>query len=509
MPTPRKNLRMSLFSQAAAAPPCVFVLFGSTGDLAVRKILPALYNLARDGLLGEKVTLLCVGRRGWDDDTLREHVRSAIEEHSRSDLQEDVWKRLAERLLYFDLHVDEQKDYASLAERLEELDEQRGAAGNRVLYLATPPSLFEETVRGLGEAGLANPGDGSFVRLVVEKPFGSDLDTARGLNRIVHRYFDERQVYRIDHYLGKETVQNLLVLRFANAIFEPLLNRRYVDNVQITTAENVGMEGRRGPFYERAGALRDMVQNHMLQLTALIAMDPPVDMGARAIRDEKVRVLRAIPPLTPQEVFERTVRGQYAAGDDKPGYRQEEGVAEDSRVETYAAVKLFVDNWRWAGVPFYLRTGKRLATKTSQIVVEFKPEPKNLFEEFTECAVRAANHLHVRIQPDEGIALRFDAKVPGPQMLMRPVEMDFAYGASFGSATPEAYERLVFDAVCGEPTLFIRSDEVEASWRVVDSIRKTWDNTGRPELIEYPPGSWGPEEARALLGDPYKDWHHL
>ena len=494
--------------QPKAAPPCVFVLFGATGDLSARKIAPALYNLACERLLGENVAVLGVARRPRSDEQFREEMLAGIKEHSRSKpVDEALWSKFAGRWHYHVTHADQPAEYEKLRDRLKALDAEHGTGGSRLFYLATTPATFPDIIRGLGRAGLGRPAqDGGFARLVVEKPFGQDLPTARELNRLLAGVFEESQVCRIDHYLGKETVQNILVFRFGNSIFEPLFSRQYVDHVQITTAESVGMEGRRGPYYELAGAMRDMIQSHMLQLLALVAMEAPLGMTGEAIRNEKVKVLEALAPLTPEEVAERTVRGQYGAGPDGPAYRREQGVDANSQVETYAAVKLFIDNWRWAGVPFYLRTGKRLAAKASQIVVVFKREPISLFDDL-HCDLRGPNRLSIRIYPDEGISIVFDAKVPGPRPLLRPVKMDFRYGASFESASPEAYEHLLLDAMLGEPTLFIRNDEVEASWRFVDSIRAAWDNAGVPKLTDYAPGSWGPEHAEQLFADPYVRWY--
>jgi len=493
-------------AQGRPAPPCIVAVFGATGNLNARKIAPALYNLAAAGLLDPNTVVLGVARRDRTDEQFRNEMRQAIETFSRSPLDRDLWSEFAQRWYYQVTRADQQQDYRALRQRMDELDRRHHTGGSRLFYLAMTPDTFGPIARNLREAGLSeSPSRESFVRVVVEKPFGRDLLTAHALNEELLQGFHERQIFRIDHYLGKETVQNLLVFRFANSIFEPLLNRHYVERVEISALESGGMEGRRGPYYDQTGALRDMIQNHMLQLLSLIAMDAPAKMAGEPIRDEKLKVLRSLQPMNPREVAEATVRGQYAGGGDMPAYRQEEGVARDSQSETFAAVRVGINNWRWAGVPFFLRTGKRLAQKASYITVVFRREPVRLFYNM-DCDLRGPNRLSIRITPNEGITLVCDAKVPGPRMLLRPVKLDFGYQTAFESASPEAYEHLLLDAITGEPTLFIRNDEVEAAWRFVDSIRSAWDTAGQPRLTEYPPLSWGPHQARSLLGDPYKDW---
>ena len=501
----------SILSSSPQVPPrCLFVIFGATGDLTARKIAPALYNLIREGLIGRDTVVVGAARSELSDDQFRRQMFQAIAEHSRSQpADESLWRQVAPHWHYHRVRFDQGPDFHSLAQRLTELETQHGPVGGRLFYLAVAPALLEQVVCHLGKVGLSRPAaEAACVRVVVEKPFGQDLLSARALNECILQTFRESQVLRIDHYLGKETVQNLLVLRFANAIIDPLFSRQFVDHVQITTAESSGMEGRRGAYYETAGALRDMVQSHMLQLLALVAMDVPPRMDEQAIRNEKVAVLQAIAPMTPEQVAQHTVRGQYVAAGDRIGYRQEQGVAPDSPVETYAALTLHVNTWRWEGVPFHLRTGKALAAKASQIVVVFKREPINLFSQLA-CDLRGPNRLIIRITPNEGMSLILDGKVPGVGMMLRPVKLDFSYGPSFASASPEAYEHLLLDAITGEATLFLRNDEVEAAWRIVDPIRASWNATGMPKLIMYPAGSQGPEQARRLLGDPYKDWYPL
>lgn len=486
---------------------CTLILMGATGDLAARKIAPALYNLWSEGLLNKKFAVLGVARRPRSDQEFRQEMLQAISKHSRQEVDQAVWEQFASCWHYCTVEVSTDQNYAALAQKLDEMDALHQTGGRRLFYLATTPDTFEGIVRNLGNAGLNRPpGPDGFSRIVVEKPFGHDLPSARSLNETLLAHFDESQIFRIDHYLGKESVQNLLALRFANSVFEPLLNNRIVDHVQITASETSGMEGRRGPYYEQAGALRDMVQNHLLQVLALIAMDVPLRLDAKDIRDEKAKVLRAIAPMAPQEVALRTVRGQYGPAEGVEAYRQESGVGADSQVETFVALKLFIDNWRWSGVPFYLRTGKRLAAKASYVVIVFKREPVSMFSE-AGCDLRGPNRLVIRIHPDEGFALVVDAKVPGPDLMLRPVKMDFRYAQSFAWASPEAYEHLLLDAMLGDAMLFIRNDEVEASWRVVDSIRNSWLNASLPRLIEYTPGSWGPPGAQELFSDPYMRWY--
>ena len=478
--------------------PCALVIFGATGDLTHRKLVPALYNLAHEGQLPNGFAIVGFARRPKTDGEFRAELRQAVEQHSRfSPINPAVWDTFAQGIVYHQAEFGDPDGYTRLGKRLEQLDRERGTAGNRLFYLATAPTEFAAIIQQLG--ALHQNGN---ARIIVEKPFGRSLETACELNRVLASVFEERQVFRIDHYLGKETVQNILALRFANEIFEPLWNQKYVDHVQITVAESLGVEGR-GGYYDQSGALRDMVQNHMMQLLSLTAMEPPTGLGAEDIRDEKVKVLRSLRHISAAD----TVRGQYArgsiAGKLVVGYREEPKVAPDSRTETFVALKLFIDNWRWAGVPFYLRHGKRLPKQAAEIAIQFKAPPAVLFA--TETAVPLQpNVLVMRIQPDEGIAIRMNAKVPGTTVNIQPVKMDFRYGGSFGARSPDAYERLLHDALVGDATLFIRSDETETSWQLMDAILEGWRDA--PPPFAYEAGTWGPPEADVFIEMDGRTW---
>jgi len=482
------------------------VIFGASGDLTRRKLVPALYNLALDGLLHEGFAVVGVARRPMEGEAFVETLTEGIRAHSRRPLSDDRWEALARRISYVVAGTDDVAGYTRLSEHLDEVDLKLGTGGNRLFYMATPPSAFAVIVERLGRAGLERPGaGGSWARVVVEKPIGRDLDTACRLNRAINDVFAESSVFRIDHYLGKETVQNLLVFRFANAIFEPLWNQKYIDHVQLTVAETLGVEGR-GAYYEEAGTTRDMLQNHIFQLLCLIGMEPPVSLDADAIRDEKVKVLQALRPVEPGTVYDTSVRAQYTAGvigDDKViGYRDEPGVAEDSCSETYVCARLQIDNWRWAGVPFYVRAGKRMSRKITEIALRFRDVPHRLFANDP----LTANTLALQVQPDEGINLAFDAKVPGTSSRIQPVGMDFRFGSSFGAGTPEAYERLILDAILGDSTLFIRGDEVEAAWAYIDRLHEGWAAAPPNALPQYTAGTWGPAEAEVLLARDGRTW---
>ncbi len=483
--------------------PCTMVIFGATGDLTARKLVPAIYNLSWEGLLHPDTSIVGFARRDWDDGRFRSLMREAVEEHSRrKPVDDEVWSQLCDDMVFVRGEFQEESAYRDLAVTLEGIDRARNHPGCHLFYLATPPSAYPEIVRNLGRAGLVRGvDDPGWTRIVVEKPFGRDLDTARELNGVLNSVFDEDQVFRIDHYLGKETVQNILVFRLENGIFEPLWNRHHVDQVQITVAESEGV-GTRAGFYEEAGVVRDMLQNHMMQLLTLVAMEPPFRFAARAVRDEKAKVLRSIRPFTPADVSRYVVRGQYGpgvtGGKEVPGYRDEKGVAPDSRTDTYLAARFLVDNWRWAGVPFYLRSGKRLPKRATEVAIVFRTPPYDLFQGGGQAKPRA-NVLRLRIQPDEGISLAFESKAPGQVLHIEEVRMDFFYATSFGKEPPEAYERLLLDAILGDSTLFSRRDEVELAWSIVDSIVGAWDADPGDRPHAYEAGSWGPQAADALL----------
>jgi len=480
--------------------PCAVVIFGASGDLTRRKLFPALYSLALRGMLPKQFGVVGVARSEESDDEFRERMKHAVQEFGRDKFREETWDWLAEGMRYVATDFADDDGQNRVVHALNELDVQRGTAGNRVYYLAVPPAAIAGLVHGIGQRR-SNEG---WTRLVIEKPFGHDLASARELNQEVEEHFEEREIFRIDHYLGKETVQNLLALRFANGIFEPIWNRQFVDHVQITVAESIGIEGR-SEFYERTGAIRDVFQNHMLQLVALTAMEPPIDFTADSVRNEKVKVLRALHTPGPKHV----VRGQYGRGyiegEEVPGYREEPGVASDSMTETYVAAKLYVDNWRWADTPFYVRSGKRLARRETTIAIEFKRAPHPPFEVADADAGLRPNVLVCHIQPDEGVSLEFAAKVPGQGITLRTVHMDFLYGGTFRAGIPEAYERLLLDCFLGDATLFTRSDEVEEQWSLVDAIVAFWKRD-RVSFPNYAAGTWGPAAAEELIRRDGRMW---
>ena len=496
-------------TSARSLAPVTLVIFGASGDLTKRKLVPSLYSLTDEGLLPSGFSVVGVARTKKSDDDFRSEMREGCENHARKrPIKTSTWDEFARGIFYHPGDPSDPKIYATLSKRLEEIDRDRGGVGNRIFYLALPPRFFPHALRGLGESRLLEEGDKTYVRVIIEKPFGRDLSSARVLNQTVNEVIRESQVYRIDHYLGKETVQNILVFRLANGMFEPIWNHRHIEHVQITVAESIGI-GTRGAYFDDAGILRDMVQNHLLQLLSLMAMEPPAAFEAASVRDEKVKVLRALRTIRGEEVPDHAVRGQYGpgaiAGKSVSGYREESKVRPDSPTETYVALKIFLDNWRWSGVPFYLRTGKRLPKKVTEIAIHFRRAPHLLFKGVSSVGT-TSNVLAIRIQPNEGISLKFDTKVPGPDILVQSVNMEFHYGASFGDAPPEAYENLLLDAIEGDGTLFTRRDEIETAWAWTTDVMAAWAEAPPPDFPNYEAGAWGPEEADRMIRADGREW---
>jgi glucose-6-phosphate 1-dehydrogenase len=496
-------------SKHRGAPPTIVVIFGASGDLTARKLIPAVYNLSYDNLLPADFFLIGFGRKAIPDEEFRTLAAGAIKEFSRRELKPEVWSRVAANTSYVAGDYDDKAAFDRLAVHIVAIEKKVGREMQSLFYISTPPSVFAPILTHLGASGLASkyPGQGHHSKVIIEKPFGRDLESARQLNATLGSVFTEQQVYRIDHYLGKETVQDLLVQRFANAIFEPLWNRNFIESVQITVAEEVGVGSRAG-YYEQSGCLRDMIQNHTMQLLALTAMEPPVSLDAESMRDEKVKVLKAIQPLALGPGGD-VARAQYAAGlmvgKPVPGYLEEPGIDPQSATETYAAIRLSINNWRWQGVPFYLRSGKRLPRRVSEIAIQFKRPPGTLFAEGGRFDL-AANTLSFQIQPDEGLSLILNGKIPGLETRTQPVKMSFRYSTTFGSNTPEAYERLVLDAMIGDGTLFIRGDEAETSWKLYTPVLEFWQKQGRAGMEDYVAGSWGPAGANELLAKNHHVW---
>ncbi|MDT5158437.1 MAG: glucose-6-phosphate 1-dehydrogenase [Acidobacteriota bacterium] len=490
------------------AEPCTVVIFGASGDLAKRKLIPALYRLVQERVLPAEFAIIGLGRTAMTKEEFREKMKAAVLEFSEAkSVDEEIWQSFAEGMHFLPSNIDRPECYGELAKMLERVDQERGTQGNRLFYLSVAPEFYAEAVKQLGEAGLTKQ-DKGWVRVIIEKPFGTSLESARELNQQILKYLDEKQIYRIDHYLGKETVQNLLVFRFANGIFEPMWNRQYIEHVQITNAETVGVEGR-GGYYEKSGVVRDMIQNHVFQVLSLVAMEPPASLSAEDVRDEKIKAMHSAREFTPERVRQECVRGQYGAGSiggtPVPGYREEKGVAPDSTTETYAMVTMWFDNWRWSGVPFHIRSGKRLAKRVTEIAIQFRAAPHQLFGKATEDL--SPNQLVIRIQPDEGITLRVAAKVPGQVTRIRDVNMDFRYGASFGVQLAEAYERLILDCILGDSTLYARKDMTERGWELVTPILDEWaTHKSEANFPNYEAGSWGPDESFRFLEQQGRHW---
>jgi glucose-6-phosphate 1-dehydrogenase len=491
-----------------SADPCVMVIFGASGDLTKRKLIPALYNLAKHNLLPKEFAIVGLARSGMSNEAFRKKISHDLNEFATSSVDSAFASWFSERLHYISGDVTDEKTYEQLKNQLKLVDKEHGTGGNYFYYLATAPTFFPVIIQQLGKATLSIEEKGTWRRVIIEKPFGRDLLSARSLNQEIRKILNENQIYRIDHYLGKETVQNILAFRFANGIFEPIWNRRYIDHIQITVAENLGVE-QRGEFYEGAGAIRDMVPNHIFQLITLTAMEPPISFQANAVRDEQAKILRAIQPMSPEEVLKNTVRGQYGegkiGGKQVPGYRSEKNVSPDSSVETFVAMKLFIDNWRWADVPFYIRTGKRLPRRVTEVAIQFKRAPFVLFRQ-TPVEHLTPNRLAIRIQPDEGISLTFGAKVPGPVMQLGTVDMDFKYKDYFGCTPSTGYERLLYDCMLGDATLFQRADMVEYGWSVVSMVLDVWNALPARNFPNYKAGTWGPKEADDLIEQDGRQW---
>lgn len=510
IPTANDNPLRQGMRLERTAEPCTVIIFGASGDLTKRKLLPALYRLVQERLVPAEFAIVGQARTAMTDDQFRDKMKTSVAQFSEAkQVDDELWNSFAQGLFYLPSDIGKADDYQKLGDLLDRIDRERGTAGNRLFYLSVAPRFYAQAVEELGRAGLTKAKDGSWVRVIIEKPFGSDLESARLLNKQIHSSLDESQIYRIDHYLGKETVQNLLAFRFANGIFEPLWNRQYIDHVQITNAEAVGVEGR-GGYYETAGVLRDMIQNHVFQVLSLVAMEPPATLDSEAVRDEKIKAMTAVREFTPERVRTECVRGQYGpgsiAGKPVPGYRQEEGVATESTTETFALLTMYFDNWRWAGVPFYIRSGKRLPKRVTEIAIQFQAAPHQLFG--TEVMEQVTpNQLIIRIQPDEGITLRFAAKVPGQITHIRDVNMDFRYGSSFGVQLAEAYERLLLDCILGDSTLYARKDMTERGWEIVMPILNEWAATkAEVSFLNYEAGTWGPQAAAELIESHGRRW---
>jgi len=503
----------SLKNEAQKIPdPCVMVIFGASGDLTKRMLIPSLFKLYTEKLLPENFTIVGYSRKEMDHYSFRDSMKEAINDYANSEiLPEDSWEKFKKNLYFIVADFEDINSFKNLKKELEKLDKEKNITGNRLFYMAVPPKALPDIVKNMGISGLnKSANENSWIRIILEKPFGHDLDSALELNKIVSKYFSEKQIYRIDHYLGKESVQNILVTRFANGIFEPLWNRNYIDHIEITSAESIGIESR-GGYYDHSGALRDMVQNHLLQLVGYIAMEPPSLFDSNSIRDESLKVFQSFRAIKKEDVEKNVIRGQYTEsvvrGDTLTGYREEPGVSKTSRTETYVAMKFYIDNWRWGGVPFYLRTGKRLPTRVTELVIHFKPTPHHLFKRKVDIA-QSYNMLVIRIQPDEGILIKFAMKVPGSELKVQNVNMDFHYSDLKNVDLPSAYEKLLLDCMLGDSTLFIRADAVEACWRFIQPILDSWQEHPEIKVYGYPSGTWGPECADDLIAGKDFMWRY-